>query len=431
MRFKKAQITLFIIVGFVILASIFLLSYIGEEPSEEVLQDTPTEIQPIKIFIESCLKEVAEEGIEFISKQGGYYFFIPDSVHAGIAGFRVPLYLSNDEIKMPPKDTISKELEEYMNDKINTCIDDFNSFQDQGFNVNSESINLGIIWGEDILKLDISYPITITNLDSTYTLNRFNVQLPIRLGRIYTLISMYLAEQVKDTSSVCISCLTKLLEENDLYADFDQIYDDIAVLEIKDTSLGNPFAFIFAINLSYNQEEETPSPVNIDDIPNQDAGVGYLFTYDVSATGSSLKYTDSSHLFNIHEDTGLIEFTPEPDSLGRHLIIVDIEDLKGNTDSEMFILNITTWNTNPTLDHIGSLTAVIGEPFVFKANAADPKNQSIIYTDNSDLFTISSHNGIINFTPTLEQEGFYDITINAINTEGGYDIEEFTLIVIP
>ena len=75
---RRAQITLFIILGIIVLSvfgvSYYLLNYLGEDQHtaivEEIL-DVPADVMPVKTYVDECVSKVAEDGIYYLSLQGG------------------------------------------------------------------------------------------------------------------------------------------------------------------------------------------------------------------------------------------------------------------------------------------------------------------------------------------------------------------------
>ena len=70
---KKAQVTLFMIMGIVALFAVgFLLYYL--EGQSEIKKPEYTEVAPIRDFVESCISKTADEAFNYIGRQGGYIF---------------------------------------------------------------------------------------------------------------------------------------------------------------------------------------------------------------------------------------------------------------------------------------------------------------------------------------------------------------------
>ena len=75
---KRAQITVFVILGIVILIAVGLYFFISSEtkapsiPTPTELETVPAEFKPVRGFVESCMFQIAEEGIKKLAAHGGY-----------------------------------------------------------------------------------------------------------------------------------------------------------------------------------------------------------------------------------------------------------------------------------------------------------------------------------------------------------------------
>ena len=75
---KRAQVTVFIIIGILLLISIGILLYMQErkvpvkEEFKTVVEEIPVEFQPIKNYVEVCLIKTSTEALDKIGNSGGY-----------------------------------------------------------------------------------------------------------------------------------------------------------------------------------------------------------------------------------------------------------------------------------------------------------------------------------------------------------------------
>jgi hypothetical protein len=116
---KNAQITVFMIIGIVILFGAGLLVYMAMMQPERTGEEKVTAqalrqaaVQPVKDYITSCLEIVSSDALEFIGKQGGRLYqsqggTIPDP---GVSQLGT-VYLDYDELKLsyiilPPQGTV-------------------------------------------------------------------------------------------------------------------------------------------------------------------------------------------------------------------------------------------------------------------------------------------------------------------------------------
>ncbi len=106
---KKGQLTIFILLGFVILIAASFLFYLNPREGSEIekISQFPTEIIPIKQYVEACISEVGEDTSIFISKQGGYYNFIELFFDSGKESTSYHFYYNKSMI--PSLETIQEE----------------------------------------------------------------------------------------------------------------------------------------------------------------------------------------------------------------------------------------------------------------------------------------------------------------------------------
>ena len=165
---KKGQVTIFIIVGIIILfvsAGVILISkevvrddIISE--SEPAVASVPQAFQPIQVFTDNCLGQVVKEAVILIGERGGY--LSPpgkyneknptDSDGLMLGGLKVPYWLYNsapniaNQIQFSTlkpklhdeedgKQSIESQLANYVKQKIDSCLNGYKSFETQGFKI--------------------------------------------------------------------------------------------------------------------------------------------------------------------------------------------------------------------------------------------------------------------------------------------------------
>lgn len=168
---KKAQVTVFIIIGIILLivAGLYFLlrpQLIGLDADiRDVSAVVPREYQPIKAFLDTCLREEAVNALRLLGEQGGYIYPDENGVEPGDvpttgngvefmegSGIIVPYWYYLDSPNECESDcefvlsipylrktdgspSIEEELERYVDRNIRTCLNDFNSFRLQGYKI--------------------------------------------------------------------------------------------------------------------------------------------------------------------------------------------------------------------------------------------------------------------------------------------------------
>lgn len=163
---KRGQITVFIIIGIVILISVGIVVYVSTNiiTEEEVV---PEELKPLKLFIRRCTTDLADEAAFRMGAQGGY-LNLPDKIkgdpNSYINGvFDVPYWYFDREDRMPSRTQMQKEIETYINQNIRTCLNNFESFKDEFEITEYANPSSEVIITDDKITTTVFYPIDIKN----------------------------------------------------------------------------------------------------------------------------------------------------------------------------------------------------------------------------------------------------------------------------
>ncbi|MBT7902951.1 hypothetical protein HN587_03735 [Candidatus Woesearchaeota archaeon] len=227
-KHKKAQITVFMIIGIILLFTTALIFYIKDKVVDDMgegflsqAEEVPLEIQPVKIFVENCIHETAVDGLKKLGAHGGYIdpTDIELSGTAFITGFeptnsdaieifngsglipywwylksdnsctnnclfasnRPPLYKTEDSEK-----SIEAQLQKYIVKKLPDCLNKFRTFKKQGFLV----VPLGEISPNvKVTTKDVSiftkYPIQLTKGDVQVDVKEYFTRVDLALKDIY------------------------------------------------------------------------------------------------------------------------------------------------------------------------------------------------------------------------------------------------------
>ena len=127
MNKKRGQVTIFIIVGVILVAfagfMIFLFS--GVETESDATEIYADEINTLVL---DCIEEIVENRLFFISLQGGYSEANPPRIEE--AFFNIPFYFINGTyIQSPTLGGVESGLSDYIESQIINCVNDFSIFE--------------------------------------------------------------------------------------------------------------------------------------------------------------------------------------------------------------------------------------------------------------------------------------------------------------
>src|SRR3989338_3188225 len=141
---NKGQVTVFIIIAVVILASVLAYFLLRDSIGQVSI---PADIQPAYTSFLSCLEQDTLTGISVLESQGGYIslpefeagsLYMPFSSQLNFLGNPIPYwyYISGNNIQkeqVPTKEEMEVQLGSFVASRISGC--NFNSYYEQGFEI--------------------------------------------------------------------------------------------------------------------------------------------------------------------------------------------------------------------------------------------------------------------------------------------------------
>ncbi len=162
---KRGQVSIFIVIGIVIVALIGVFYYIGSSQVERP-EVVSFNVGPVEEFVEDCVESEVLDVFKKVYDNSGY-------LEGGVVNICRPgdYYRSK------------KDIEDDMNDYLEENIDcDLSSF-DLG-NLVVRDVGVVIKDKEILVDLDVE-DIVVSRGDNEVRINRFNVEVPLRFGETY------------------------------------------------------------------------------------------------------------------------------------------------------------------------------------------------------------------------------------------------------
>jgi len=223
LNYKKGQVTVFIIVGMIILVAVasFLLirqQTIVKQPIFEK-QDISEEFTPVVDYVENCIKDVAAEGLILLGERGGFI----DPIASGFTSnsdatessavsladnWKLPYWYymasANNEnsfafVSIPAVSlgikkgdapiTIEGQLEDFLAEKAPQCIN-FEAFEQQGYVITPQgSPEAVVLVADQDIVFSINYPLKIKK-STTVEIENFFVRIPININKIFEMATL-------------------------------------------------------------------------------------------------------------------------------------------------------------------------------------------------------------------------------------------------
>jgi len=154
---KKSQITLYILIGLIILLFSFIIIFYRSDNLNNKSIDSLTESLKTSFngktgaenLVKSCVEKIVNEGVTIMRLQGGFidipanyktltinskYNIIERNgskkISYGQGKIRVPIYYTKDYFRYPTKELLEKELENYINKELPLCVNNFQAIED-------------------------------------------------------------------------------------------------------------------------------------------------------------------------------------------------------------------------------------------------------------------------------------------------------------
>jgi len=247
-RGLKGQVTIFIVVG-ILLVALAVLIFVFFQKSSPVKSEVPKEFQPIYNDFLSCLEEQVSFGISLMESKGGRIYeetfepgssYMPFSNVLDFLGNKIPYwyYVSGNNLereKVPSKLEMQNQLALFLEESVSRC--SFEKYYPQGFSVYTYSPKASVKILDKSVELDLRMPMSITfGEDSNFISNSHEVSVKSNLGSLYDAAvkiynyeqnSLFLEEYTLDVlrlyapvDGVELSCSPKTWNADEVFEEF-------------------------------------------------------------------------------------------------------------------------------------------------------------------------------------------------------------------
>ncbi len=437
---QRGQVTVFIVVGIVVIIITGMLYYLvstltakplrAEEAPIELL---PIELAPVKQFVENCLEKSVIDGIYHTLQQGGY-----NALPIGSKLFeftereqvlQLPYYFYDEKPQFPSLEEIETETADAAAGFFLSCIDEFTAFK--SYSITAGDPHIELHFAAVTTTAQLQYPMTVKKLNTNIitSLKTFSATIPFNFREKHAVLEQYLRQQAEDPGYFLVGELSLLASEKGYRFQFDQSGEQsstvIVSLEYDENLKEDPVKHNFALGYDWRlfteqQEEVTAAEPSLllefmDPWHITESGIN---TYQVRAQGKELVYQIDPESLSISSE-GRITLNTAEFANDEYLYYVIVGDQEGQQVAGPLNINI---NVNPgnfpvIKDETLPVAAFAGQPFYYKMQMENHQELAL-FTDQSYLFDIEKRTGEIRFTPSEEDKGIHSIRIDAENEFG-------------
>jgi len=192
---KRGQITVFVIVGILVILGFLLFFYLREKTtffSPEIV--VPQEIAPIKRYVESCMQDIGEKAVIRLGMQSGYVE-IPEEIamnpqaYINVGGpVKLPYWYLNGVDTSPTLANMQSQISDYVSKNLKSCLKNFSDFDEFIIEEKGE-VSIKTVIAEEEVIITADYLLVIKNRkgDKITEWSLYTTSVPVRLKKIYRL----------------------------------------------------------------------------------------------------------------------------------------------------------------------------------------------------------------------------------------------------
>lgn len=197
---RKAQITIFIVIGIILLIAIglfFVFRQLGIPRAEIAV---PEEVAPVKELVEQCLETTLGEAVVLVGMQGGYTT-VPEDLatspygHLSIAGpYMTPMWYYSGTLRIPEIFEIEGQIDDYVKENIDFCINNFTDVDAYEVNILGDGEFTTAINKEDVTVF-MTMPVEILKGNQRFEWEEFSTKIDAKLQKAYDIARQVLENE--------------------------------------------------------------------------------------------------------------------------------------------------------------------------------------------------------------------------------------------
>jgi hypothetical protein len=201
----KGQVTVFIIIGIVIIGVIVLVFSLNGGLSPEKI---PSDLEPVYASFLSCLEDEGIQGMRLLESQGGYIdlpefepgsYYMPFSSQLNFAGTPIPYwyYVSGNNLQkeqVPTKEEMQEHLGRFVEERVENC--NFDEFYNQSFEISKGKPSVSAVIKGNNIEINLEMDLFLSKGEDSALIQNHKVIVNSKLGNLYDeAIKVYEKEQ--------------------------------------------------------------------------------------------------------------------------------------------------------------------------------------------------------------------------------------------
>lgn len=241
---KRGQVTVYMVVGLVILIVFGLVFYYRDiifksaaEQKQVEITSVPEQFTEVQQQIKTCADQFVLDSIYNLGVYGGYLY--RDKLDKiDYLGVNLTYLHYGKTNYVPATAQMDQELSRFINENIlfNCKVNVTN------IDVNYGKIDSQVDIKDSTINININWPIKLTKGTVTSEIDKISLSYPIKLGGIRNVIDSMVKQQIKDKPQLCMTCMARAAQTNNLFINTYNQGNDIIFLvtdmkQVKDFEL--------------------------------------------------------------------------------------------------------------------------------------------------------------------------------------------------
>ena len=251
-------------------------------------------VMPVNNFVESCINNVAKEGITTLGLQGGYIYFsdnIANDPYSYMAlsplGAKIPYWWHDGISNIPSIEFMEQQINNYVTAQLKDCLNTFQGFEEELDITEQGNIITKTEITDDDAFIRVSYPIMVSSKlnETKIHLNEFSKRIPTKLKRVHELAKTIMERENDDAfleeKTIDLIVLDNSIPTTDVEISCSKSRWSLTDIRQKlKTLLRVNIPYIKILGTEYNGGIYVPNPFGEDTY--QDSYFNYHYLWEIS-----------------------------------------------------------------------------------------------------------------------------------------------------
>ena len=248
---KKSQLTMFVIIGIVILSGVLFSLYLESNKANSYSLSnkvSTNSMQPLQSYLQNCLNNYAKQTVKDVAFNGGYFIVKEPFVEIENTSTTIPYYSYNKLFTALSREELIKQVAYEINSYFPLCVYDLNQSYPQ-YNIEDEGSEATVSFKKDFFIFNVNPKIKIKTKNSEYRLMPLTTAVKSKLMTDYNLAYEFSRDFSMNTTVLDLARLADIANNNNLFFYLVNYKNNTIIISFNSTDYDNKdLIFNFALN---------------------------------------------------------------------------------------------------------------------------------------------------------------------------------------